>query len=93
MYTGAAFDLGLASRKKSNIRTFQAADSDPAASASQMIFPQQAAMMGEGQPSEQFDQDRINSLDNSLSAAERFKGFARYRAKYGRVASFGSAYA
>jgi hypothetical protein len=39
---------------------------------------------------ERFDEDRINSLDNSLSAAQRYKGFSRYRAKYGNVAMLGS---
>jgi hypothetical protein len=96
---GAAMDLGLASAGSGGIRQQQGRQP-----AQQLLSPGRGSFMrsasGAGMDaggysngpsySEQFDEDRINSLDNSLSAAQRYKGFSRYRAKYGNVAMLGS---
>jgi hypothetical protein len=96
---GAARDLGLASAGSGGVRQQQGRQP-----AQQLLSPSRGSFMrsasGAGMDaggysngpsySEQFDEDRINSLDNSLSAAQRYKGFSRYRAKYGNVAMLGS---
>lgn len=79
---GAAYDLGIA-RNQAPQQQAQRPEpvSDSRATRSQSSA--QTGAISDLRMMEAMDPDRINSLDNSLSAAARFKGFSRYRAKYG----------